>query len=244
MATRRLFDGAQEELAILPIVGVAGGAYTLIADGSSYSYSGNNANLLYNRILTADGGIYSYNGNNANLSYTPTGAYTLIADGGTYSYNGNNANTLYSRVLVADGGTYSYNGNNANLVYAPSGAYTLTAESGLYTYSGNNANLIYSGEQITGGHYYDFWHKKWAKQWERKTPTLEEVIEFIEEEPAQAIEAAATVAPKYASIQPETLKINEKLAENIANQILVAIKIQQIRIAQEEEDIETLLLIA
>lgn len=50
--------------------------------------------------------------------------------------------------------------------------------------------------------------------------------------------------PKYASIQPETLKINEKLAENIAKQIIVAIKIQQIKIAQEEEDIETLLLIA
>lgn len=95
-----------------------------------------------------------------------------------------------------------------------------------------------------GGIYADFWRKKWKKQWERKTPTLEEVIEFIEEEPAQAIEAAATVAPKYAQIQPETLKINEKLTENIAKQILVAIKIQQIRIAQEEEDIETLLLIA
>ena len=95
-----------------------------------------------------------------------------------------------------------------------------------------------------GGHYYEFWRKKWAKQWETKTPDIEEVIEFIEEEPEQAIEVAATVAPKYASIQPETLKINEKLAENIANQIIVAIKIQQLKIAQEEEDIETLLLIA
>ncbi len=37
-----------------------------------------------------------------------------------------------------------------------------------------------------------------AKQWETKTPDIEEVIEFIEEEPEQAIEVAATVAPKYA----------------------------------------------
>jgi nitrogen regulatory protein PII-like uncharacterized protein len=97
---------------------------------------------------------------------------------------------------------------------------------------------------FSGGHFYEFWRKKWAKQWETKTPDIEEVIEFIEEEPEQAIEVAATVSPKYASIQPETLKINEKLAENIAKQIIVAIKIQQIKIAQEEEDIETLLLIA
>ena len=97
---------------------------------------------------------------------------------------------------------------------------------------------------FSGGHFYEFWRKKWAKQWETKTPDIKEVIEFIEEEPEQAIEVAATVAPKYASIRPETLKINEKLAENIANQIIVAIKIQQLKIAQEEEDIETLLLIA
>ncbi len=71
-----------------------------------------------------------------------------------------------------------------------------------------------------------------------------ERVSYIEEEPEQAIEVAATVSPKYASIQPETLKINEKLAENIAKQIIVAIKLQQLRIAQEEEDIETLLLIA
>lgn len=152
------------------------------------------------------------------LSLVTGNSYTLTAEGGTYTYSGNNANLLYNRVLVAEGGTYSY--------------------------SGNDANLIYSGAQITGGHYYEFWRKKWAKQWETKTPDIKEVIEFIEEEPEQAIEVAATVAPKYASIQPETLKINEKLAENIANQIIVAIKIQQIRIAQEEEDIETLLLIA
>lgn len=130
------------------------------------------------------------------------------------------------------------------IVGATGGAFTLSAEGGTYSYSGNDANLIYSGAQIPGGHYYEFWRKKWAKQWETKTPDIEEVIEFIEEEPEQAIEAAATVAPKYAAIEPETLKINKKLAENIAKQILVAIKIQQIRIAQEEEDIETLLLIA
>jgi hypothetical protein len=96
--------------------------------------------------LVAEGGTYSYSGNNANLTYTPVGGYTLAADGGTYSYSGNNANLRYNRILVADGGTYSYSGNNANLIYAPGGAYTLTAEGGVYSYNGNNADLVYSGQ--------------------------------------------------------------------------------------------------
>lgn len=45
-------------------------AYVLSADGGAYSYSGNNANLLLNRVLSADGGVYSYSGNNANLVFS------------------------------------------------------------------------------------------------------------------------------------------------------------------------------
>jgi hypothetical protein len=123
MASRRLFDGAQIELGLLPIVGVGGGSYT----------------------LSAAGGIYSYSGNNATLTYTQTGSYSLAADGTAYSYSGNNATLLYNRRLVADGAVYSYSGNNASLVYTPAGAYILTAAGGVYNYSGNNATLVYSG---------------------------------------------------------------------------------------------------
>jgi len=74
----------------------ASGAYTLTAAGGVYSYSGNDATLRVNRVLSADGGTYSYTGNNATLTYGTAGAYTLVADGGVYSYTGNNANLLYS----------------------------------------------------------------------------------------------------------------------------------------------------
>lgn len=119
MATRRLFDGAQIELGILPIEGAAAGSYTLVADG----------------------GVYSYSGNDANLVYGTAGSFTLSADGATYSYSGNNADLRFNRVLAADGGVYSYTGNNANLRVNRS----LIAEGGSYTYSGNNADLLYSG---------------------------------------------------------------------------------------------------
>ena len=119
MATRRLFDGAQIELGILPIEGAAAGAFTLVADGGTYTYTGNNANLIY----------------------TTAGAFNLAADGGTYSYSGNNANLLFNRRLAADGGVYSYSGNNANLRVNK----VLSADGGTYSYVGNNADLIYSG---------------------------------------------------------------------------------------------------
>lgn len=110
MATRRLFDGAQIELGILPLVGAAPGSYTLAADGGAYTYSGNDATLTYTPAgaftLTADGGAYSYSGNNATLIYTPSGAFVLQADGGVYTYSGNNANLLFSGVPIIDFDTH------------------------------------------------------------------------------------------------------------------------------------------
>jgi hypothetical protein len=91
--------------------------------------------------LVADGGIYSYSGNDASLVYTPVGAYTLSADGTTYTYSGNDATLLYARRLIADGATYSYSGNNANLLYNR----VLLAGGASYIYSGNDATLVYSG---------------------------------------------------------------------------------------------------
>lgn len=98
----------------------AGGAtYTLSADGGVYTYSGNNADLVYTSstptyTLSADGGVYSYSGNNANLVYTPVNAYVLSADGGVYTYNGDNANLIYSGAgpatpgIVTGGGQHLY----------------------------------------------------------------------------------------------------------------------------------------
>ena len=54
MASRRLFDGAQIELGILPIQGVGAIAFTLTADVGNYIYSGNNANLLFSGMPIVD----------------------------------------------------------------------------------------------------------------------------------------------------------------------------------------------
>jgi len=219
MASRRLFDGAQIELGILPIEGAAAGAFTLVADGGTYTYSGNNVTL----------------------TYTPLGGFTLSADGGVFSYAGNDANLLFNKLLSADGGTYSYSGNNADLTYVPfSGAYTIIADGGVYSYSGNGANLIYTGLQpeIVGGHFYEFWRKKWEKQWKKKKPTIKQIVKFVEEEPEEALEIVKEMEPvKYQEIDTSAILTNAKLVETIADQILLAIKIQQIKMQREEEEI-------
>ena len=97
------------------LAAVTSTTYTLIADGGTYSYSGNNANTLFGR--------------------------RVAADGGTYSYTGNNANTLFGRRVAADGGTYSYSGNNSDLIFVEGSTYTLDADGGTYSYAGNSVNI-------------------------------------------------------------------------------------------------------
>lgn len=88
--------------------------------------------------------------------------------------------------------------------------------------------------EIAGGHYGAWWLKKWQEQFE-KPPTVEEVEEFVEEAPAQAIEALKTVAPEIAvGVTKEMLQNNESLLKSIAAQLLIAIELK--RIAQDEED--------
>jgi hypothetical protein len=194
MASRRLFDGAQIELGILPIEGAAAGAFTLVADGGTYTYSGNNATL----------------------TYTTAGAFTLVADGGTYSYSGDNANLLFKRALAADGGTYSYSGNNANLTYTTAGAFVLTAEGGVYSYAGNNANLTFSGTPIIvdDTHDGDYLPRKFKRERdernkrkrdiinayevlvEGRSPVIEELIAQYSDPEPQQTKAAKPVAPR------------------------------------------------
>jgi lipopolysaccharide export system protein LptA len=133
-------------------IALPAGAFTLTAEPGVYTYSGNNANVRFNRRIVADPGSYTYSGNNANVLFNRR----LFADPGTYSYSGNNANIVFNRRLVADTGVYTYSGNDATLTYTTLGAYTLTAEPGVYTYSGNNANVLFNRVLIADPGTYSY----------------------------------------------------------------------------------------
>lgn len=114
----------------------AAGGFTLSADGATYTYSGNDANLQFNRSFAPLGATYIYSGNDANILFSRL----VVADGATYTYSGNDANLLFSRLLSADGGTYTYAGNNANTLLNR----LVGADGGVYSYAGNNANTLFN----------------------------------------------------------------------------------------------------
>jgi hypothetical protein len=205
MASRRLFDGAQIEIGLLPIVGAGAPPPTEI-------------NLTPARL------------DNVNTFFTPT-----------VSQAGGQQNVSPARL------------DNVNQFFTP----TVSQASGPITLTPSrldNVNTFYSPTvtggaqppQIIGGHYVDWWVKKYNAQFKRDEPedlpTLEEVEEFVEEQPAQALEALRTVAPSAAiGITPALLAANERLIQSIADQLLIAIELRRIQLA-EDDDIESILL--
>jgi hypothetical protein len=99
--------------------GDPGATYTLSADGGAFSYSGNSANIPFNRVLPAEAGAFSYAGGDASL--------------------------LVNRTLAANTGSFTYSGNDAALTYTPAANREMTAETGVYTFIGGDALLRYSG---------------------------------------------------------------------------------------------------
>lgn len=229
----------------------AGGAYTLVADGGTYNYSGDNASLIYTPVgsytLTADGGVHSYSGNNSDLRYSRV----LVADSGTYTYSGNNANLLYNRLLAADGGTYSYSGNNANLTYVPfSGVYTIIAEGGVYTYSGNNANLIYTGQQpdaVGGGNPKGYKREYQPYYYElQNRRKIEEKVQEVEldlkatENKIETLEIKRTRDLADEAMQIELVNLLTK--QNELMQLIKELQQQKLRVLNDDEEVMMLLM--
>lgn len=118
----------------------SGGAFTLNADGGTFTYSGASASLLANRSLSANGASFSYSGASAALRINRL----LQADGASFSYSGASADLLLDRLLSADGGLFSYSGAAAALTYTPITGYVLNADGATFNYVGAEASLSYS----------------------------------------------------------------------------------------------------
>ena len=82
--------GADEEAA------PSGPTYTLSAASGTFSYSGGDVGLAFNRVLAAASGTLSYTGGDATFSR----GRTLSAAGGTFAYSGGDASFLRTYVLI------------------------------------------------------------------------------------------------------------------------------------------------
>jgi hypothetical protein len=81
------------------------------------------------------------------------------------------------------------------------------------------------------GYYYDWWKKQHAKK--QKPPTLEEVIEAVQENPVEALKAVPQARKQFQGIDYSKVAQNTEMAMFIAKQLLITIELRRL---EEEED--------
>lgn len=145
MATRRLFDGAQIELELLPIVGSGSTSYNLSLSKGDYTLTGKDATLTFsagsvNYSITASKGTYALSGKDINFQV----GRTILSEKANYTLTGKNADFKVGRTISASKGTYSLSGKNVDFKVGR----TIASEKGVYTLTGKDANLIYGGTGV------------------------------------------------------------------------------------------------
>jgi hypothetical protein len=201
--------------------------FTLTADGASYAFSGGAALFTLGRTLTADGGSFAYTGGAANFAF----GRTLTADGGSYAYTGGAANFALGRTLTADGESYAYTGGDALFDFTAGATFTLLADGGTYGFDGGDALFTLGiAPDVTGGWPIYFPRRK------RKQVDEPQVLE------AATVNLAKRQALRQAEQRDQqiTAQLRAIYAEQDALQAGLA---QAEEIAQDEEDLEAILLL-
>lgn len=85
----------------------------MVAQQGSYAITGQDVELLYNRVLEAQQGTYTLTGQDVDLVYVIA---TLTAQSGSYSLDGQDVELLYHRLLEAQQGSYTLTGFDVDLV--------------------------------------------------------------------------------------------------------------------------------
>lgn len=124
------------------------------------------------------------------------------------------------------------------------------ARTGVAVTHSTSGALVGSGSLINGSAFIGqilqdthdgYWHKQWEKL-HKKKPKLEEVIELVKEEPEIALEEVKeAVKREYPQIDYSQVARNAELQLVVAKQLLIALELR--RIADDEEDIEILMLL-
>ena len=73
----------------------------------------------------------------------------------------------------------------------------------------------------------------WKKLHEKKKPTLEEVIEAVQENPVEALKAVPQAKKQFQGIDYSKVKQNAEMALFIAQELMIVLEMRRI---EEEED--------
>jgi hypothetical protein len=89
---------------------------------------------------------------------------------------------------------------------------------------------------------FGYWEKYWKKLHEKKKPTLEEVIEAVQENPVEALKAVPEARKQFQGIDYSKVKQNAEMALFIAQELMIVLEMRRILEEDEETAIEMLLL--
>lgn len=112
---------------------VAVGAYTLTADGGTFTETGTAATLQHDKKLSAASGTFTETGTAASLEY----GRKVQAESGTFTAIGTAADLEYGRKVQAESGTHVLTGTAATLQYGRK----LSAAAGAFAWTGTAASL-------------------------------------------------------------------------------------------------------
>jgi Txe/YoeB family toxin of Txe-Axe toxin-antitoxin module len=89
---------------------------------------------------------------------------------------------------------------------------------------------------------FGYWEKYWKKLHEKKKPTIEEIIEAVQENPVEALKAVPQAKKQFQGIDYSKVKQNAEMALFIAQELMIVLEMRRILDEDEETAIEMLLL--
>ena len=91
---------------------------------------------------------------------------------------------------------------------------------------------------------FGYWESYWRKLHQKKKvqPTLEEVIEAVQENPVEALKAVPQARKQFQGIDYSKVAQNTEMAMFIAKQLLITIELRRIEEENDENDAIMLLL--
>jgi hypothetical protein len=107
------------------------------------------------------------------------------------------------------------------------------------------AALHLRGPAASGGDTHDgfgYWESYWRKLHQKKKPTIEEVIEAVQENPVEALKAVPQAKKQFQGIDYSKVKQNAEMALFIAQELMIVLEMRRILEEDEETAIEMLLL--
>lgn len=171
---------------------------------------------------------------NANDTATASGSVGGAVTGTSATTNANDTSLASGTTTVTGSVAYS----NANDSAAASGWAGSVSGTAAVTNADDTAQASGTAEGGATDTHDGFWSREWAKlrKREEKKPTIAEVVEIVKESPQVMEVVRAEVVRKYPQVDYAEVRQNLALQRFIAKQLIEA--------AQEEDDIETLLLMA